>query len=137
MRAATDGRTKQALRLLSDHPAVAKSGPWAATVLDDAARLRAELDADPGLATRKGGPRKTWELIHCAAFSRLHRSSAARGRGIVACARLQLERGADPNGDYAEILRAMPAAGGKIEPRFAKMASPAVLAVLERHAARG
>jgi ankyrin repeat protein len=66
-------------------------------VLGDAARVRAELARDPGLATRVDA-RTGWTALHAACASRWHRLDPSRADGLLAVARLLLDAGADPGG---------------------------------------
>jgi ankyrin repeat protein len=82
----------QAERLLQRHPELARGSLYVAAVLGDLATARRHLDADPSLATRRGGPRG-WDALLYLCYGRV----APRGGDPLAVARLLLERGADPN----------------------------------------
>ena len=58
--------------------------------------VRAMLDEDPSLASRRGGPR-SWEPLLYVCYSRYLRLDETRAPGLVETARLVLDRGADPN----------------------------------------
>ena len=64
-------------------------------ILGDAARVRAALRRDPGLATRRE-LRSGWTPLHAVSASRWHQFEPARSGGLLAVARLLIEAGADP-----------------------------------------
>jgi ankyrin repeat protein len=86
-------RRRRASRLLAEAPALVGSSVYAAALVGDVATVRRLLDAEPGLATRKGGPR-VWEPLMYLCYGRV--TPAREGWDPVAAARLLLERGADP-----------------------------------------
>jgi ankyrin repeat protein len=57
------------------------------------------LGRDPGLAKQKSGPLDIEPILY-ACFSRFLRADPVRARGIVQCARILLDNGADPNSHY-------------------------------------
>jgi len=93
--AATGGRRDRAERLLAQHPEL-KMDLYAALVTGDAATLEKRLQSDPDLARRAGGVR-SWEPLHYICHTALARSSAGDSEGLVASARMLLEKGADPD----------------------------------------
>lgn len=94
--AATGRSPDRAERLLALHPGIARANLHTALVLGDAAAVEASLAADPGLATRPGGPR-TWEPMLYVCQTSLCRGHQQRSDGLVAIARRLLAMGADPN----------------------------------------
>jgi ankyrin repeat protein len=79
--------------MLAGHPALADESFYVAALIGDVARMRRQLDADPALATRRGGPRG-WDALLYLCYGRV---SGGPGCDPLAVARLLLERGADPN----------------------------------------
>lgn len=77
--------------------------PFESAVLGDADRLRAALDAEPGLVTRFSYD--GWTLLHLAAFF-----------GGVEAVRLLLERGADANARSVNAMRNTPLHAGLAGP---------------------
>jgi len=88
-------RVGRAARLLAEHPEIAEYGLATAVVLGDVLRVGRELDADPGLTSRRD-PRTGWTALHAVCASRWH-LDPARAEGLCAVARLLLDAGADPN----------------------------------------
>lgn len=88
--------TGKAARLLAETPDLAGYSFATAVVLGDAARVRAELAGDPGLATRREG-RFGWTALHAVSGSRWHWLDPSRAEGLVTVATLLLDAGADPN----------------------------------------
>lgn len=80
----------RAFRMLT--PELAAFNIATAVVVGDATRVLAELERDPGLATRSD-PRSGWTALHLAAASRWHRDPV-RGEGLAAIARAMLDGGA-------------------------------------------
>ena len=95
-RGSVDRRLARAQRLLDLHPQLVAADFHAALAFGDAAAVRAQLEKNPALATRKGGP-LNWEPLLYVAHSRWAEKNSA---GLVTVARLLLERGADPNTTY-------------------------------------
>ncbi|MFI5952529.1 ankyrin repeat domain-containing protein [Cryptosporangium sp. NPDC051539] len=92
---AEDGpaRWEAAGRLLADHPEVTGT-PWGAAAAADLPAMTRLLDADPGHATRPGGP-YGWCPLFYLAYSRLGPADDA-----PAVAALLLDAGADPGEGY-------------------------------------
>jgi ankyrin repeat protein len=86
-------RLGRAERVLALYPKLVAADFHAALAFGDATAVAKHLAADPGLATRRGGP-QDWEPILYVAHSRWGTKNSA---GLCAVARLLLERGADPN----------------------------------------
>ncbi len=93
--AATGGRPDRAERLLALHPELT-SDLHAALVRGDASTVEAALEADADLVARTGGAR-SWLPLHYVCHTALAHGPAGDAKGLVACARLLLESGADPN----------------------------------------
>jgi ankyrin repeat protein len=89
--------TGRAARMLAANPEIAGYGFATAVILGDADRVRAEIGADPALATRVDA-RSGWTPLHAACASRWHRLDPARADGLLAVVRILLDAGADPNG---------------------------------------
>src|SRR5580704_1555191 len=114
--------TGRAARMLAATPELAYYGFATAVILGDAARVRAELSQDPGLATRAVIP--GWSPLHLACASRWFRLDPARADGLLAVTRILLDAGADPKG---------PVAGGGWTPlrcAVAGAANPAIVGLL-------
>jgi ankyrin repeat protein len=94
-RASVGGDTARAVRMLHATPELARYSFATAVVVGDAARVRAELDRDPGLATRTDA-RTGWTALHAVSASRWHQAEPARAPGLLSVARLLLAAGADP-----------------------------------------
>ena len=90
---ATSGRHDDARAVLALDPGLARVALDAALVLGDAERVGAALADDPGLAQRAFGTRD-WEPLLYVTYSAF---SDDRTEGLVACARLLLAAGADPD----------------------------------------
>jgi len=84
---------RRAARLLDEVPGLVQASAYAAAVVGDLGTLRGMLDADPGLATRRGGPRG-WDALMYLCYGRV--TPARAGWDALAAARLLLERGANP-----------------------------------------
>ena len=91
-----DGRGRAA-QMLAANPEIAGHSFATAVILGDADRVRAEIAADPGLATRVDA-RSGWTPLHAACASRWHRLDPARADGLLEVVRILLDAGADPNG---------------------------------------
>ena len=89
--------TGRAARMLAANPELASYNFATAVVLGDAARVRAELARDPGLATLVDA-RTGWTALHAACASQWNRLDPARIDGLVAVVRLLLDAGADAGG---------------------------------------
>ena len=94
-RASVGGDIGRAARMLDATPELADYSFATAVVLGDAARVRAELERDPSLATRRD-PRTGWAALHAVSASRWHQIEPTRASGLLAVARLLLEAGAEP-----------------------------------------
>jgi ankyrin repeat protein len=66
----------------------------AAAALGDRRALEAQLDRDAALVS---APQADWPPLAYVAGSQIHRVSARHAAGLIDCARLLLDRGADPN----------------------------------------
>jgi ankyrin repeat protein len=91
-------RPDLAERVLSQNPALSGDDPWLACAIGDVARVRRALDADAAWANLVGGELHIPPLV-AIAHSGLVKLPAFRA-GLIACLRLLLERGADPNQHY-------------------------------------
>jgi ankyrin repeat protein len=105
------GSLQQANLILSRYPHVATAGIYSAAVLADEPTLRAFL-AQPSqsalaLATGRGGP-YNWDALTYLCFSRYLRLDPSRSEAFLACARLLLDAGANPNTGWIETLDADP-----------------------------
>ena len=89
-------RWSQAEQLLSDHPHLAAFSIHTAACVGDVAAATAIVSADPGAASREGGP-FAWQPLLYLTYSRL---GTGAGRDPTAVARLLLVAGADPNAGY-------------------------------------
>lgn len=96
--AATGGRPDRAERLLALHPELT-SNLHAALVRGDPSTVEAALEADADLVARTGGAR-SWKPLHCVCHTTLAHSPAGDANGLVACARLLLGNGADPDARF-------------------------------------
>jgi ankyrin repeat protein len=101
------GTLQQAELIRSRYPHVATTNIYATAVLADEPALRAFLARDPTLATAPGGPHQ-WDALTYLCFSRYLRLDKSRwgseNDAFVACARLLLDAGADPNTGWMETL---------------------------------
>ena len=88
---------ERARQMLTEHPALASADLYAAAAVGDLDAAGRLLDADPALATRRGGA-LGWEPLLYACYSRL--DSPRPGHSTLAVARLLLERGADPDAGF-------------------------------------
>lgn len=95
-----NGQIATAARMLADTPSLAEAGFPVAVVLGDAARVNAELERDPGAATRADS-RTGWTALHLACASRFH-LDPARAPGLAAVTRLLLDAGAAIEGETAD-----------------------------------
>ncbi len=97
---ATDGRRDHAEALLAIDPELGREGLDAALVLGEAERVRAALARDPGLATRPGGARDWLPLLYPCHSAFL---GGERTDGLVECAQVLLEAGAEPNSGCCQL----------------------------------
>jgi ankyrin repeat protein len=93
LRFSVNDRIGQAARMLAENPALAHAGFPVAVVLGDSTRVAAELERDPGAATR-ADPETGWTALHLACASRFH-LDPTRAPGLAAVTRLLLDAGAD------------------------------------------
>jgi len=85
-------RHEQAEAILAASPGLAKEDAYVAAAVGDISALREHLGRDADLPTRRGGPRG-WDALLYVCNARI----ALRGSwDPLACARLLLDRGADP-----------------------------------------
>ncbi len=90
------GDWERSQALLRLQPAMAEANLYTACVLGDADQVAAYLQRAPELARRSGGPRNWPPLLYVCWSAYLGRDEA-RSEGLVRCAALLLEHGADPN----------------------------------------
>src|SRR5215472_10228674 len=86
-------RREQAAAILEASPWLVRDDAYVAAAVGDVSALREHLDRDAGAATRRGGPRG-WDALLYLCNARL---AADASWDPLACARLLLDRGADPN----------------------------------------
>ncbi|HEX6513478.1 MAG TPA: ankyrin repeat domain-containing protein [Chloroflexota bacterium] len=86
--------TGGAARMLAADPELGTYSFATAVVLGDVARVRQEIERDPGLATR-ADERSGWTPLHAVCASRWHRLDPDRADGLLAVARVLLDAGAD------------------------------------------
>jgi ankyrin repeat protein len=94
--ASVRGWTHEAATMLAETPAIAGHSFATALLLGDAARVRAEIESDPGAATRADAA-TGWTPLHLVCASRWYRLDPERTPGLTEAARLLLDAGADPN----------------------------------------
>lgn len=87
-------RIERARRLLAADPRLVDASGYAAAAAGDVAALERWLAGDPERARLRGGPR-SWSPLFYVTYSRIPDGPPARS--AVACVRLLLEHGADPN----------------------------------------
>src|SRR5262249_37248178 len=85
-------RREQAEAILAASPGLAREDAYVAAVVGDVSALREHLDCDAGLVTRRGGPRD-WDALLYVWNARI---APRASWDPLACARLLLDRGADP-----------------------------------------
>ena len=90
-------RIDRAKALLAARPALAEADARAAAATGNAGALRRLLEEDPGRASAPGGPRN-WPPLLYLCYSRV--TEQLPDADSVACARLLLDRGADPNAHH-------------------------------------
>lgn len=103
--------------LLAREPALVGVDVFTALVTGDVERVRARIIADPAWADTIGGPLPGRRPLHYVAYSRMHHHDPAIGRGLLACATLLLDAGADVDAgftleDFASTLRPLYGACG-------------------------
>ena len=96
------GRREQAEAILEASPWLARGDVYVAAAIGDVGTLREHLDRDAGAATRRGGSRGWDALLYLCNARIVPRASW----DPLACARLLLDRGADPR-TYA-LIHQMP-----------------------------
>lgn len=94
--AANQQDLSSARRLLAAEPRIASSSIHVAATLGDTTTVLQLLDADPAAVSQRAGNPAGEPLIHLCS-SPFHGESEERDRRLLECARLLLERGADPN----------------------------------------
>src|SRR3954462_2457085 len=94
---AADAPRDHAEALLALDPELGREGLDAALVLGEAERVRAALARDSGLATRPGGARDWLPLVYPCHSAFL---GGERTDGLVECAQVLLEAGADPDSSW-------------------------------------
>ncbi|HEX7184223.1 MAG TPA: ankyrin repeat domain-containing protein [Thermoanaerobaculia bacterium] len=120
-------------RLLERHPGIARAHLFAACCAGEADFVEKALAADPQLAIARHEP-DGWAPLLYASSSPLHAGSPERARGILRCAELLLERGADPN---SHMVWKGPEGEGKLPALYFACVSgnvPVVRLLLERGA---
>jgi len=93
------GQSIGSRRLLAETPSLALANIYTASMLGEVDAVRAMIEKDPTLATRKGGP-KDWEPLLYVSASRFHQESRERAAGIIGVVQLLLANGADPDSFY-------------------------------------
>jgi ankyrin repeat protein len=93
LRFSVNDRIGQAARMLVENPTLADAGFPVAVVLGESSRVAAELERDPGAATR-ADPETGWTALHLACASRFH-LDPTRAPGLATVVRLLLDAGAD------------------------------------------
>jgi ankyrin repeat protein len=93
--ASVSGRPGRAARMLAETPEIAGYNFATAVLLGNAESVRAALERDTTLATRRD-PRTGWTALHAACASRLYQLDPALADGLAAVARLLIGAGADP-----------------------------------------
>lgn len=92
-------RPADARRMVAETPDLASDDPLVGCAIGDAAQVARALAADPGWANQAGGPLDMPPLV-AVAHSSLARLDSHRD-GLIQCARLLLDAGADPNQSVA------------------------------------
>jgi Ankyrin repeats (many copies) len=91
------GQWEQARHLLERDPGIAEGNVYVAAATADAGALRRVLAADPGAASREGGPFR-WEPLCYLAYARHNPEISLEA--TLETARLLLDAEADPNAGY-------------------------------------
>ena len=128
-----------AMRLLTRHPDIAHANVFTSVVCGGLERVQRTLDAQPGVASEPGGPRK-WPPLLYLCNARL--DVAAVQEHAVDIARALLDAGADPNAryilhgveDYPYSALACVLGRGEEEARTHERAEPLARLLLERGA---
>ena len=95
------GDLEQAEKILAANPGVASESIYTAATLGDDESVRRFIEADPSLATAKGGPR-SWDALTYLSFSKFLRLDKSRSGGFVRSATLLLDAGASANTGWFE-----------------------------------
>ena len=90
-------RWAQARQILADNPRIVEGSVHVAAAVADPQALGRTLAGDPAAASREGGPFQ-WTALCYLAYAR-HDRAITEG-AVLACARLLLDAGADPNAGY-------------------------------------
>jgi len=101
------GTLEHAEMIRSRYPEVSTANIYSASVIGDAATVRAFLERDPSLATAKAGPHG-WDALTYLCFSRYLRLDKARSESLVESARSLLEAGANANTGWTEYIDTPP-----------------------------
>lgn len=96
LNAANQQDLKAARNILENEPRIATSSAHVAATLGDSNTLLQLLEADPAAVSRRAGNPSGEPLVHLCS-SPFHGESEQRDRQLLECARLLLEKGADPN----------------------------------------
>lgn len=96
-------RVGRAARMLAERAELGRVDLFTAVACGEVETVRSLLANDPERVRAKGGPMGCEPLLY-ACFSRFLRTDQRRRDGIVACARLLLDRGADANASYDDAL---------------------------------
>jgi uncharacterized protein len=97
LRSAWGGDRDAAARLLARTPEIGEASIYTAVATGRIEAFRRFLAADPGAATRKGGP-LGWEPLLYLAYARLQ----GAGEHALEMARVLLDHGADPNARFSD-----------------------------------
>jgi ankyrin repeat protein len=90
-----DPRPRLAIQLLREWPNLTEGYPYLSCAIGDEAALRKALEVDAGLLMRPGGPLNMTPLIAVTHSGMVRDASYADA--LMNCAKLLLDRGADPN----------------------------------------
>jgi ankyrin repeat protein len=100
-----EGPFRQARRLLSRDPSLARADVYSALVLGDVDAVRRRIEEEPRWVGEKGGPQEREPLLYVT-YSKFHRESPEIAQGLLATARLLLDHGADPDASF--VLKPWP-----------------------------
>ena len=87
-------RRERARALLREDPGLAQANVYASAVTGSVEALQKQLDDDPALVSKRGGPRD-WDALLYLCYGRIADADEA-----LAAAKLLLERGADPKTEF-------------------------------------
>ena len=90
------GSLEPAQAILTEHPEIAETDIYTASLLGDDATVRRLVAKNPGSATATGGPRN-WDALTYLCFSKYLRLDRARTDGFVRAATALLDVGANAN----------------------------------------